>query len=51
MRRWVAWAAAALLFLLVTFHRFALGVIAADLMAAFATAAVGLGARCRSLKM
>lgn len=43
MRRWVAWAAATLLFLLVTFHRFALGVIAADLMAAFATAAVGLG--------
>lgn len=43
MRRWVAWAAAAFLFLLVTFHRFALGVIAADLMAAFATAAVGLG--------
>jgi len=43
MRRWVAWAAAALLFLLVTFHRFALGVIATDLMAAFATAAVGLG--------
>lgn len=43
MRRWVAWAAATFLFLLVTFHRFALGVIAADLMAAFATAAVGLG--------
>ncbi len=43
MRRWVAWAAATLLFLLVTFHRFALGVIAADLMAAFATAAVELG--------
>ncbi|MCI0370507.1 MAG: MFS transporter, partial [candidate division NC10 bacterium] len=38
-----AWAAAALLFLLVTFHRFALAVIAADLMATFATAAVGLG--------
>ncbi|MBI3079810.1 MAG: MFS transporter [candidate division NC10 bacterium] len=43
MRRWVAWGAATFLFLLVTFHRFALGVIAADLMAAFATAAVGLG--------
>ena len=39
----MAWAAATFLFLLVTFHRFALGVIAADLMAAFATAAVGLG--------
>lgn len=43
MRRWVAWATTTLLFLLVTFHRFALAVIAADLMAAFATAAVGLG--------
>ncbi|MGH7363782.1 MAG: MFS transporter, partial [Candidatus Methylomirabilales bacterium] len=43
MRRWVAWGAATLLFLLVTFHRFALSVIAADLMAAFATVAVGLG--------
>ena len=43
MRRWVAWAAATFLFLLVTFHRFALAVIAADLMAAFAMAAVGLG--------
>jgi MFS family permease len=43
MRRWVAWGAATLLFLLVTFHRFALGVIATDLMATFATAAVGLG--------
>jgi MFS family permease len=39
----MAWGAATLLFLLVTFHRFALAVIAADLMAAFATAAVGLG--------
>jgi len=43
MRKWIIWAAASALYLLVNFHRFALGVISDELMAAFAIAAVGLG--------
>lgn len=43
MRKWIMWVAASALYLLVNFHRFALGVISDQLMAAFAIAAVGLG--------
>ncbi|MFQ5846209.1 MAG: MFS transporter [Candidatus Methylomirabilales bacterium] len=43
MRKWMIWVAASALYLLVNFHRFALGVISDQLMAAFAIAAVGLG--------
>lgn len=43
MRKWLIWATASALYVLVNFHRFALGVISDQLMAAFAIAAVGLG--------
>jgi MFS family permease len=43
MRKWLIWATASALYLLVNFHRFAMGVISDQLMAAFAIAAVGLG--------
>ena len=43
MRKWVIWVTASALYVLVNFHRFAMGVISDQLMAAFAIAAVGLG--------
>lgn len=43
MRKWLIWTTTSLLYLLVNFHRFALGVISDKLMAAFQIAAVGLG--------
>ena len=43
MRKWMIWATTSALFLLVNFHRFALGVISDKLMATFQIAAVGLG--------
>jgi MFS family permease len=43
MRKWMIWITASALYVLVNFHRFAMGVISDQLMAAFAIAAVGLG--------
>jgi MFS family permease len=43
MRKWIIWATATALYLFVNFHRFALGIISDQLMAAFKIAAVGLG--------
>ena len=43
MRRWAIWGMAAFAFLLVTFHRFALGAIADELMRAWGIGAYGLG--------
>lgn len=43
MRRWAIWGAAAFAFLFVTFHRFALGTVASELMRAWGIGAYGLG--------
>ncbi|MFQ5961398.1 MAG: MFS transporter, partial [Candidatus Methylomirabilales bacterium] len=43
MLKWIIWVTATVLYLLVNFHRFALGIISDQLMAAFNIAAVGLG--------
>ncbi len=43
MRKWMIWVVTSLLYVLVNFHRFALGVISDKLMAAFQIAAVELG--------
>ncbi len=43
MRKWMIWSTSSALYVLVNFHRFAMGVISDQLMAALAIAAVGLG--------
>ena len=49
MRKWIIWATATSLYLFVNFHRFALGIISDQLMAAFKIAAVGLGGDRKSV--